>query len=141
MLTEKKRKFALGILEGLEQAEAYRRAYDAKAMKPATIYKRASELIRDGEVAGMLAAQRQQVLEAVGKGATDIARVAWSIAEDPEAPPSARISALSLEARRYPEYSEKRDPAVDARSLHLHLPEGTTLDDLRKLRDELRGDG
>ena len=34
--------------------------------------------------------------------------------------------------------SAGRDTPIDARSLHLHLPEGTTIEDLRALRDGLK---
>jgi hypothetical protein len=46
-LTAKQEAFAQGIADGLGQADAYRRAYDAEGMKDNTIYPRASELMKN----------------------------------------------------------------------------------------------
>lgn len=48
----------------------------------------------------------------------------------------AAVSALNLLAKRYPEFSG--GPTVDNRQVNLTLPVGTTLDELRALRDELK---
>ena len=50
-LTSKQEKFAQEVASGKTQADAYREAYDAQNMKDATIWKRASELMSDGELA------------------------------------------------------------------------------------------
>ena len=54
-LTPKREKFWRCIDAGMTQADAYRTAFDAKNMKPETIYKRASELMADREIKGRLA--------------------------------------------------------------------------------------
>jgi len=54
-LTVKKEHFARAFVETSNQSEAYRRAYNTSKMKTETIAKRASELMQDGEVAGMVA--------------------------------------------------------------------------------------
>ena len=46
------------------------------------------------------------------------------------------VAALNLLAKRFPEF---RDPVVDARQVNLVVPEGTSIDDIRSLRDQLRG--
>ena len=52
-LTLKQEKFVQAIADGMTQADAYRSAFDVKSStKPETIYKRASELMANGEVAG-----------------------------------------------------------------------------------------
>ena len=51
-LTPKQDHFArLIALDGVNQAEAYRQAYDAGNMKPETIWQRASEVARHSKVA------------------------------------------------------------------------------------------
>lgn len=51
-MTPKQERFCQEIASGKSQAEAYRAAFDAENMKPATIHKRASELMDNGEVTG-----------------------------------------------------------------------------------------
>lgn len=54
-MTPQQEKFALAIVSGKNQSEAYREAYNVKPnTKAATIHKRASELMRNGEVAGRI---------------------------------------------------------------------------------------
>jgi transposase len=54
-LTPKQEKFVQAIADGMTQADAYRSAFDVKpSTKPETIYKRASELMANGEVTGRL---------------------------------------------------------------------------------------
>lgn len=48
------------------------------------------------------------------------------------------VAALNLLAKRFPEF---RDPAIDARQVNLVVPEGTSIDDIKALRDQLRTDG
>lgn len=60
--TIKKQNFARKVVElDGNQSAAYRAVYSCENMKPETIAKRASELMRDGEVAGMVAQLRQRV--------------------------------------------------------------------------------
>jgi|GEM_PF-867053 len=51
-LTAKQEAFCQAIADGLSQADAYRLAYNAAKMKHETIQKRASELMKHGEVKG-----------------------------------------------------------------------------------------
>lgn len=50
MLTPKREKFAHGVASGLNQSDAYRAAFNAGGMKPATINVKASQLMADGKV-------------------------------------------------------------------------------------------
>lgn len=60
MLTAKQEAFAKAIADGLSQAEAYRCVYQVGSRtKPETVYKRASELMADGKVAGRVEALRE----------------------------------------------------------------------------------
>lgn len=50
-LTPKQEAFALAYVETGNASEAYRRAYDAEGMKPASINRKAKELIDNGKIA------------------------------------------------------------------------------------------
>ncbi len=53
-MTPKREKFCTAYVETGNATEAYRQAYDAASMKEATINKRASELLQNGEVKGRI---------------------------------------------------------------------------------------
>lgn len=53
-LTGKRLRFAEGVVSGLSASEAYRRAYDASGMKPASVATEASRLLRDPKIAHMV---------------------------------------------------------------------------------------
>jgi phage terminase small subunit len=59
-LTPKKQKFARVYFKTGNGSEAYRQSYDCAKMKPETINKRASELLADRDIAGMLEQLREQ---------------------------------------------------------------------------------
>lgn len=54
-LTAKQEAFCQAIADGMTQADAYRSAYSADNMADKTVWKRASELMAYGEVAGRVA--------------------------------------------------------------------------------------
>lgn len=112
-MTPKQTAYAQARLAGLGPSAAYRAAYDCQNMSANAIAVEANHLERNPKVALMLTKAEAKVIEKTAKTAADIARVAWSIADDPEAPASARIAALALEAKRYREYSDKHE--LDAR--------------------------
>lgn len=67
-LIVKQRKFAENVVAGMNLSDAYRAAYDASSMKPATVQKRACELMTYGKVTGCveaLAAEARRRSEAV----------------------------------------------------------------------------
>lgn len=65
-LTPKREKFAQAVASGMNQSDAYRSAFDAGGMKPATINVKASELMADGKVRGRVDELRAPAVEAVG---------------------------------------------------------------------------
>jgi len=67
-LTPKQEAFCQAIVAGENQSEAYRIAYDAKNMAPATVNKRAYDLMRNGYVTGRVKELRAPVVEAVRYG-------------------------------------------------------------------------
>jgi phage terminase small subunit len=65
-LTRKQRKFAENVVSGMTLADAYRNSYDAENMKPASIHRRACELMTDGKVkacAEALAVEKKRLVE------------------------------------------------------------------------------
>ena len=62
-LTAKQEAFCQGIADGMGQADAYRRAYDAEGMKDNSVYPKASELMKNGKVAVRIAELRSAVQE------------------------------------------------------------------------------
>jgi len=68
-LTAKQEAFACAVVSGMSQADAYRKAYNAGAMKPQTIQSKASILLQDGgKVRARVAELRAPVLEKVQYG-------------------------------------------------------------------------
>lgn len=66
-LTPKQEKFAkLVTVDGLTAAEAYRRSYDAGAMRPASIHRKAHELMTNVKVAARVAELRETAKTATG---------------------------------------------------------------------------
>ncbi len=63
-LTPKQEKFCLAYLETGNASEAYRRAYDAVRMKPATVNRKAFELLENGKVTAHLDDLRRPAVEA-----------------------------------------------------------------------------
>ena len=60
MLTSKQEAFAQAIADGRNQTDAYHLAYQVNPRtKPETVYKRASELMADGKIAGRVLALRE----------------------------------------------------------------------------------
>lgn len=62
-MTPKQEKFAQCIADGMNQADAYRAAYDAEKMKPESIYSKASELMADGKVSARVKELKEQLSE------------------------------------------------------------------------------
>lgn len=65
-LTRKQRQFAENVVNGMSIADSYRNSYDAENMKPASVQRRAAELMVDGKVRACmeaLAAERRRLSE------------------------------------------------------------------------------
>lgn len=65
-LTVKQRKFAENVVSGMTLADAYRNSYDAENMKPASIHRRACELMTNGKVKACveaIAAEKRRLTE------------------------------------------------------------------------------
>lgn len=72
MLTPKQEKFIQELVKGKSQREAYQAAYNASNMKPATIDKKASLLLKKGEIRGRYKKLMQAATEASDDNAVSI---------------------------------------------------------------------
>jgi len=64
-LTQKQETFCLAIVSGMKPSEAYKKAYNATNMKPATISVKANELLANGNVTVRIEQLRKPVVEKV----------------------------------------------------------------------------
>ena len=113
--TAKRRAFVERVASGEAPtlAQAYREAFDADGSNAATIHTEASRLARDPQIAPSIEARRR-ALEArsgakVAGGKAYVLRRLRELADAPETPPSAAVSALALLAKA----SGALDDAVD----------------------------
>lgn len=72
-------------------------------------YKNSNDAMRKPNVRAAVERGFQRQFNALRISAEDIAREAWKIAIDMEAPPASRVSALTLLAKRHVEFSEKHE--------------------------------
>lgn len=94
-LTAKQEAFCQGIADGLTQADAYRRAYNAEKMADKTVWEKASALMADGKVSARVAELRNALAQALLWRREDSVAVLAEIARaKEEAPQSARVSAV-----------------------------------------------
>lgn len=73
-LTPKREKFAQGISAGLNQADAYRAAFDVTGSTDKSIHEAASRLARDGKVNARVMILTAQAAERAANGATKAVR-------------------------------------------------------------------
>lgn len=90
-LTIKQEAFALAYVETGNASEAYRQAYDAAGMKPASINRKAKELMDNGKIAARVEQLQSKAVERHEITVSDLireleeARVAASTSEKPQA--------------------------------------------------------
>ena len=75
MLTDKQEQFAKAIVEGMNQADAYRSAYSCKNMSDNAIYVNASKLASDAKVALRIKELRDELAKPTIKTAQE--RMEW----------------------------------------------------------------
>ena len=73
----------------------------------------ASELLKRPDIRKVIDVTERKIVTSVERTAADISRAAWAIIENDEVPASARVAALSLESKRYREYSDKHEVSGD----------------------------
>lgn len=102
-LTEKQERFAQGLAEGMTNSEAYRAAYDASTMAPATVHNEAAKMAQhhgvSARVAELLAEKRARNTMFSEKQGDRVWRNVWRLAEGVNVPPAVQQSALALAAK------------------------------------------
>jgi phage terminase small subunit len=116
-LTPKMERFAIEYVATGNASEAYRRAYDAENMLPTTIHVQASLLLDNDKVAKRVNEEKALVLAPVRASAAWIVEQAASIALDSDAPHSARVQALTLLSKRFPDFRD--GITIDNRTVNL----------------------
>ncbi len=100
-LTPKQEAFCQAIVAGNSQSAAYRLAYNAAKMKPATVHKRSGELMADGAMTGRITELREPVIEKLRydlSAAMAEASEALGMARSKESA-SAMVAAVALRAK------------------------------------------
>lgn len=128
--TPKQARFAVEYVRTGNASEAYRIAYDVGGMLPATIGKEAQDLVAHPLVSPLIIKERERVLAPVRASVEWIVTKAADIAESDEAPHSARVQALTLLSKRFPEFKE----GIQIQNNTLNLS-GLTAEQLQKLID------
>lgn len=113
MLTAKQERFALNIVEGMSQADAYRGAYNCKRMSNKTIHEAACRLMADGKISARIAELRAEVASATIMSATQ--RQEWLTEFIAGAHMAAdKLRALDILNKMTGEYVQKIDANIDS---------------------------
>lgn len=127
-LTGKQEAFAQGLAEGLTNAEAYRRAYGAENMKPATVHAEACKQAQHPKISRRvteLLAEKKGRNSMLSERQSDrVWRNVWRLAEGHDVPPSVQQAALSLAAKMagmLTDRVEVKNETVDSKSIEAEL--------------------
>lgn len=134
ILTETKEQFARAYIEnGGNPTAAYEAVLPNPDRLPMSTQVGGSAWVHDPEIAARIEQLRAESLKPLQINETFVLlraiEIAMSSARD-------RIPALNIVAKYFPAFKE--GVTVDARALNLQLPAGTTLEDLKALRDSLQ---
>lgn len=139
-LTPKQEAFAHHYVQTGNASEAYRASYDSTRMKMESVHRKAHDLVQNVKVASRVQELQAAQLRDVDVTATDIARVAWEIANADDASHGSRVSALALLAKRHHEFSDKHEISSDVRLQAMQAVANMDAAQLRALADTLNTD-
>jgi len=129
-LTVKQERFAQLLAEGLTNSEAYRQAYDAAGMAPATIHNEAAKLASHNGVTKrlheILEEKRGRNSMSSLKAADRVWRNVWRLAEGESVPPSVQQAALALAAKMAGMLTEQvkiENVSADSKSIEAEILE------------------
>lgn len=131
-LTPKQEAFCQAIVSGISQADAYRKAYDAKSMKPAVVQNKASLLMKKGEVRVRIENLRRPVIEKLQYGleqAMAEAAEAFAVSKAKEQG-GAMVAAVQLRAKL-------NGLLVDRSEVRTGPLDGLTHEELREFHDAI----
>lgn len=125
-LTQKQEAFARAFIETGNASEAYRRAYNAGAMKDASVWRKAKELIDNGKVTARIEQLREQMAE---KNEITIERLtkmtldAYTLAmKENVAQTSAAVRAVEMLGKLHGLVTDKKHVTSDNRHTHSAEP-------------------
>ena len=119
--------------QGISATQAYLTVYADCSEEAAR--RNASRLLTKADVRARVQELSNKAAERAVVTAEMILRRAWEVANSDA---KDRAQHLAIAARAFPEF--KDGVTVDNRSINLTLPDGTSLDDLRRLREELKSE-
>lgn len=93
-LTHKQEAFAQAVAAGATLSDAYRTAYSADSMKPATINVKASELMSNGKVSARVGQLRKELENRALWSREESVRVLAEIAGGIESKPAEKVAAV-----------------------------------------------
>ena len=127
-LTAKQSRFAELLAEGMTNSEAYRLAYGAENMKPATVHNEACKAAQHPKISArvteLLAEKRSRNSMLSEKQSDRVWRNVWRLAEGDQVPPSVQQAALALAAKMAGMLTDKlevKNETVDSKSIEAEL--------------------
>lgn len=113
MLTAKQEAFAQNIVAGMNQADAYRSAYDADNMSDNAIYREASLLMSRPKVAQRICDMRNELAKPTIMSAQE--RLEWltGLIKDDESDVNAKLKAVDIMNKMQGEYIQRIEADVN----------------------------
>jgi phage terminase small subunit len=108
MLTDKQEKFCINVASGMTLCDAYKNSYDAENMQDNTIYNKASDLSKKGEIRERINQLRKEARKDTIMSA--VKRKEWlteMILNDPDANKTEKLKALDILNKMDGEYVTK----------------------------------
>jgi phage terminase small subunit len=124
MLTPKQEKFVQNIIQGMNQADAYRSAYSTKNMTDNSIYVNASKLAADAKVALRIKELRDELAKPSIKTAQE--RLEWlsQLIDNEEEGTNEKLRAIDIMNKMQGEYVQKVEAEVkNAVNINIELVE------------------
>ena len=112
MLTEKQEQFVQNIIQGMNQAEAYRSAYPNQKMSDKTIWEAASRLMKNDKVVARINELRNELAKPTIKTAQE--RLEWltQLIDSEEESTTDKLKAIDLMNKMQGEYVQKVQASV-----------------------------
>ena len=112
MLTAKQEAFVQNIIQGMNQADAYRSAYPNNKMTDKTIWESASKLMSNPKVTARLTELRNELARPGIKTAQE--RLEWlsQLIDNPDEGTSEKLKAVDLMNKMQGEYVQKVDASI-----------------------------
>ena len=122
MLTDKQEKFCINVASGMTLCDAYKNSYDAENMQDNTIYNKASDLSKKGEIRERINQLRKEARKDTIMSA--IKRKEWlteMILNDPDANKTEKLKALDILNKMDGEYITKIEGNLDLSEIRVEI--------------------